>query len=101
MKKLLAFILFATVLLSVASVCVVAEDRVLFGDADSDGRVTLFDISCTLKYAAKWDMSKHAPKFSIKAADVTQDGIVNTLDAVKILKYIAGWGPMLLADPQA
>lgn len=56
------------------------------GDADGDGKCNIYDVSLTLKYLAKWNVSLQRV-----SADVNGDGRVNLTDVSTMLKYIAGW----------
>lgn len=55
------------------------------GDANSDGKINITDVSFMLKYIAKWEGLGVDPD----VADVTGDGKVNLTDATKLLRYIA------------
>jgi len=56
------------------------------GDANSDGKINLTDVSTILKNAAKWTVD-----ITMDAADADVSGKVNLADASTLLKYIAKW----------
>lgn len=61
--------------------------NVLKGDANSDGRVNLSDVSLILQYIAKWQVTA-----DVEASDYDSNGAVNLADVTGVLKLIAGWG---------
>ncbi len=72
------------------------DGSVNWGDATSDGKLNLGDVSLMLKYIAKWS----GIEIDLVAADVTRDGRVNINDAAKMLKYIAKWDYVYIAPAQ-
>ncbi len=88
MKKVFIFMLVLAIIFSFAAV-VFAENEVVYGDVNYDGRINLYDVSGILKYISKWNMSEFV--FIEDAADVTHDGNINLHDVSKILKYMAKW----------
>lgn len=61
------------------------EPSYAFGDANSDGRVNLSDVSLIMKHIAKWtglDINKDA-------ADISRDRKIRLEDAARIIKWIA------------
>ncbi len=60
---------------------------VLKGDANSDGKVNLSDVSLILQYVAKWSVTPN-----VEASDYDSNGAVNLADVTGVLKLIAGWG---------
>jgi len=58
----------------------------IYGDANSDGKINLTDVSTILKNAAKWTVD-----IAMDAADTDVSGKVNLADASTLLKYIAKW----------
>lgn len=67
--------------------------KIKYGDANNDGDVNLFDVTVTLQYIAKWDMT--GKNFNEVNADVNVDGSVILSDVTKLLQYIAGWDVVL------
>ncbi|MBE6708898.1 MAG: hypothetical protein E7578_06625 [Ruminococcaceae bacterium] len=65
------------------------------GDANSDGKVTVSDVSLILRHIAKWE----TPTFDSLAADVTADGSITLSDATLILKHIAKWNVKFMNIP--
>lgn len=64
----------------------VPEEKYLYGDADTDGKINIKDVTAIQKYAAK--LTKLDAK-SFVQADVTGDTKVNIKDATAIQKYCA------------
>ncbi len=108
MKKsiriLSVFLVVLTFVLSVASVNTFAlecEDFYisyyeLFGDADSDGRLTVKDATAIQKHLAKIN---NLERRSLMAADVDANSKVSIADATNIQKYLANLIPCFEADP--
>ncbi len=98
------FLVMLTFALSVATVNVFAlecEDFYigydeLFGDADSDGRLTVKDATAVQKHLAKIN---NLERRSLMAADVDANGKVSIADATDIQKYLANLIPCFEADP--
>jgi len=59
---------------------------IIHGDADSNGKINLADVSGILKKVAKWNVTPDED-----ASDVNLDGKVNLADVSMILKKIAKW----------
>lgn len=59
--------------------------RLLDGDADGDGKVTILDVTCIQKKLA----SMEVPSFNEKAADADEDGKITVLDATYIQMWLA------------
>ncbi len=57
------------------------------GDADLDGSVTVEDALLVLRASSKLDTLNAE---QVKLADVTYDGKVNSVDALRILLYVSG-----------
>ena len=57
------------------------------GDADLDGTVTIEDALLVLRASAEIDTLDAK---QIKLADVTYDGKINSVDALRILLYVSG-----------
>ncbi len=89
MKKFISMILAAVMLISCFGICVSADDGVIYGDANNDGKINVSDCATVLKYLAKWDLEES--KFNFDAADVTHDDKVNLHDVSKLIKYLAKW----------
>ncbi len=56
------------------------------GDAFSDGKININDVTAILKHIAKWGVA-----LSTSAADTNDDGKINVNDVTMLLKYIAKW----------
>lgn len=61
-----------------------AENSVMLGDANGDGKINVADASAILKY------SVGLGKVNMKAADFNGDGKVNAADASAVLRYCVG-----------
>jgi len=59
---------------------------ILSGDANTDGKVTLADVSLIMKNIARWEV-----ELNTYAADVNDDGKLNLSDVSAVMKYIARW----------
>lgn len=64
------------------------EDVHLPGDSDHNGKVEAYDALLLLQFDAGW-------KIDVPDADVTYDGVADRMDAVRILRYLAGEIPSL------
>lgn len=62
------------------------EQKVNYGDLNSDENVNLLDLIAMRKYLAKWTV-----KIDEKAADCNADGKVDLLDLILLRKYLAKW----------
>ncbi len=62
-------------------------------DVNSDGSITLADVTFMLKSLAGWDIELYGP-----AADIDGNGELGLADVTVVLKYIAGW-KIALAEP--
>lgn len=71
----------------------VVVPKILYGDANLDGKVTINDASIILQYIAKWDLSDKA--FSLVNADTDASGKIVLQDVSLLLKYIAKWDVVL------
>ncbi|MCL1873767.1 MAG: cadherin-like beta sandwich domain-containing protein [Clostridiales bacterium] len=58
----------------------------IYGDADGDGDVTVFDVISIMQYLNDWPIT-----IDEKAADVDGDGEVTVFDAILIMQYLNGW----------
>ena len=63
---------------------------VIYGDVNSDGKITVGDAIIILKSVAGWDVS-----FELDTGDAAPDGKINVSDAIAVLKWVAGWDVML------
>lgn len=61
---------------------------IVYGDADTNSKTNLGDVSLILKYIAKWDVT-------LDTDAATVDGKINLADVALTLKYIAGWDVVL------
>ncbi|MBR1481841.1 MAG: dockerin type I repeat-containing protein [Ruminococcus sp.] len=68
-----------------ATYAVTVNKGYILGDADSDGDVTISDVSYIQKYIAELE----TPDFNEKAADVNGDGSITIDDATLIQQFIA------------
>ena len=107
MKKITAWLL--TALLAAGSgVSVFAAESdmpetVMIGDADSDGSITIGDVTLIQQIAAE---SAAEDAIDMTAADVNRDGVVSIDDATIIQRYLAEfiadfdeWKPEEPVDP--
>lgn len=90
MKKLISFVMILAMMLSVCTINANAETAIACqssGDANSDGKINLSDVSLILQHIAKWsDLT-----IDLNRADVTNDDKVNLSDVSLVLQYIAKW----------
>ena len=56
------------------------------GDADGDGKITVFDATAILEYIASWDIVVDEAQLN-----AVNDGQVNLNDVTAVLQHIAGW----------
>lgn len=61
------------------------------GDANSDGKINLSDVSLILEYLAKWDVTVAEDQL-----DAVNDGNVDLKDVTAILKHVAKWSTVRL-----
>lgn len=61
------------------------ESKIILGDADSDGKVTILDATCIQRHLA----SLPTTAYNEKAADADGDGKVTILDATAIQRHLA------------
>ncbi|MCP4109753.1 MAG: DUF3160 domain-containing protein [Desulfobacteraceae bacterium] len=71
----------------------VSGNDYLFGDADGNGKVDIFDALLIARYDVNLETSDQIPGFAV--ADVNEDGIVDIFDTLKIAMYVAGKIPSL------
>ena len=67
-------------------VAVKVKRPILYGDANSDGKVNNMDVALLQKYLAKWDVT-----LDEAAADANGDGKINNMDVALLQKYLAKW----------
>lgn len=91
-KKLSIAVSILSTLLVAASVPFVtsaaAENEILLGDANGDGKVNVTDATNIQQYVAVLTTLNEACQ---KAADVDGNGIINVADATAIQRYVAGF----------
>lgn len=63
--------------------------KIMYGDADGNGKINISDASITLKYIAKWSLEDGA--FNAVNANVNGDEKINLGDVSLLLKKIAKW----------
>lgn len=94
-KKLISILTMCVLVLSLAAVSMVgtfaaeneSEPTKIFGDADSDGIITIVDATTVQKYIVSLIDPTAVDQ---QIADVDGDGIVTIMDATAIQKYIVG-----------
>lgn len=67
--------------------------KIVYGDANVDGKVGTDDAVLMLKVIAEWNLTGQT--YNEINADVNVDGNVNINDVALVLKYIAGWNVVL------
>lgn len=67
-----------------------ADSQIIYGDTNSDGKVSLLDLILLRKYLAKWNVD-----IDLNAADTNYDGKVSLLDLILLRKYLAKWDVVL------
>jgi len=68
----------------------VTVKKILFGDIDRNGEVTVLDMVSLRRYLAEWD-SYTAETLDLEAADVYADGSVTMADAIVLSRHLADW----------
>ena len=107
MKKIAAWLLTALLAAGSCITAFAAEDdmpeTVMIGDADSDGSITIGDVTLTQQFAAEIAAQD---AIQTTAADVNRDGVVSIDDATIIQRYLAEfiadfdeWKPEEPVDP--
>ena len=93
MKKIITLILSLTVIVSAVFALPITTNAdepaaadIIYGDANSDGKINLLDLISMRKHLAKWNV-----EIDLAAADVKFDGNVNLLDLIQLRKYLAKW----------
>jgi hypothetical protein len=86
-KKVIAAALAVAMIASVSTVFAVnAEEKILLGDVNGDGKINVMDVTAIQKITAGL---KDAPDNYIEKGDVNLDEVVNIKDATIISKYVA------------
>ena len=100
MKKIITLILSLTVIVSAVFALPITTNAdepaaadIIYGDANSDGKINLLDLISMRKHLAKWNV-----EIDLAAADVKFDGNVNLLDLIQLRKYLAKWDVVLGPD---
>lgn len=83
-RKIRLVLLSAAVMMLAGTVIAVAANRL--GDTDSDGEVTISDVTCIQMYVAELPVSSG---FSEQAADVDGSGTIDITDATLIQQWLA------------
>ncbi len=83
MKKALTIVLTVAMLLGV---CIVSASAVTYGDANSDGEVSVKDLVILSQYIAGFPVT-----VDTLVSDVNSDGEITMKDAVRIAQHLA-WG---------
>ncbi len=65
----------------------------IWGDGTRDGKISVTDVTASLKLIAAWDVS-----VCERALDVNVDGKVTLSDVTKLLKYLAKWDNISLGN---
>ena len=87
MKKYITVLtIFVLTVMSVFGVC--AKSDLLYGDATSDGVVSIMDATGIQMYLVRTTQLSDTAR---KCADVDGDGDITILDATLIQKYLAGY----------
>ena len=91
-KKVFALLLSLVMMLSCFAVCAFAEDSVLLGDVDGDGKVSIDDARMVLRMASGIENE------DITVADLDGDGYVTVEDAIKTLYEATNIGGVIIPD---
>lgn len=86
MKKILSVMVALAVLACSFAFSTTAADKKA-GDVDKDGSVTVEDAVLILRYSAGLETLSAS---QLVSADVTYDGIVNSVDALRVLLFVSG-----------
>lgn len=88
MKKLLSFTLtFLMILSLLVAPAISGAQKVLYGDADGDGAVTVLDVTAIQRHLIQMSSLKEA---DLQAAMVSGDKTLSIIDATWIQRYLAG-----------
>lgn len=90
-KRILSILLVAVTLLTALPANFIAtsaeRQRILYGDANDDGRIDMLDDL----FVKRYDAGQNPSGFSVKNADVNGDNVVNMKDLLMLKKFLAGW----------
>ncbi len=67
---------------------VLAENNILYGDADGNGKVELLDVNLMERYIEKEEEAENSIYFT--QADVNADGVVDDIDVQMVKDYLVG-----------
>ena len=88
-KRIIAVMIAAVMLVSLAGVCFAEVKANPAGDVNYDGKYNLFDVSTMLKYIAGWELPyAENDDFEVRA-DMNLDGVVNLHDASFYMRWVA------------
>lgn len=96
MKRILATVCVAAVLLAFCRMVTAEQESFAPGDVYSDGAVNNRDVGVLQRYLNDWDM-----RICIPAADVNGDGCVNNKDMGLLQQYVNEWEVTLCVSPLA
>ena len=68
-----------------------AQQEILYGDVNGDGKINTKDVILLRQYIAKYDVDS----IDLSAADVNGDGKINTKDVILLRQYIAKYDVIL------
>jgi hypothetical protein len=81
---------FSTYMVTDTELSATVEVKVLYGDVNGDGEISLMDSALIRRYLAGWNVT-----IDEKAADVNGDGEISLMDSALIRRYLAGWNVTL------
>ena len=90
-KRIVSLVLVASLLLTslpLGALTALAQDALLYGDADGNGKVELLDVNLMERYIEGQEDAKEA--LHPLEADVNGDGVVDEADVEKVKGYLAG-----------
>ena len=87
-KRILSLMLTFSILLSMAPLTALAQDHILYGDADGDGTVDMSDVNLMEQYIEGDGEAQTSIHFN--EADVNADDAVNSDDVALVKEYLAG-----------
>ncbi len=87
-KRILSLMLTFSILLSMAPLTALAQDNILYGDADGDGTVDMSDVNLMEQYIDGDAEAINSIHFN--EADVNADGVVTSDDVALVKEYLAG-----------
>lgn len=62
--------------------------RIIWGDADGDGKISSKDMALAARYLAKWEMGDD---FVLASADFDGDGKLTSAEGVALSRFLAKW----------